>query len=261
MNMIKFAAAAAITVAAIGIGASAQASTKPAPEWLMKSNDMQLLEGSVSIPTVTWVGCGKPSDPDGCGTYGGTDEIFTSNTTILHNAYVTDNPSYPVIYDIETWSYTPRPQRRHPLKAICKAIADASGDGAETIVTPYNPSPAEMEKEDVAAAKCGAYGVDIQAQFLNAHPYAYRGYVTAVTEAVRAVNPQIVVLAGLATNNPVPQTAAHLYRDYKYALKAGVNGFWFNAAVWSPNRCTKADGGPGCPAIAAAFFAKIGITQ
>jgi hypothetical protein len=74
--------------------------------------------------------------------------------------------------------------------------------------------------------------------------------------AIRSVNSRIVILTGLATNNPIVQTPAHLVTDYHRALAAGVQGFWLNAATWlAENQCTPADGGQGCPKVGLQFLA------
>jgi hypothetical protein len=251
--------AAAIVLAATP-ASQARASTAASTYWLVKSNDLALLQsaGVTNLPAFTWTGCGGLSDPDPCTT--GQQPIETSGRPILTMAK--DGYSGTVIYDIETWSYTPAPQREHPLDWICRVAKAVKTDkNMRVIITPYAKSPTQMEAEDAEAAKCGAYGVDIQSQFDNAHPYSFRGFVTADVRGIRRQSKSAIILAGLATNNPTPQKASNLARDYRYARAAGAQGFWFNAAAWTPDRCTASEGGTGCPEVAYWFFKDIGLSS
>ena len=241
------------------------ASQKPAPSWLVKSNDLILLrhraeKDGVKLPAFTWVGCGGKSDPDRC--VAGQQPIFTSYEALRSKALTGWKGT--AVFDIETWSYTPRPQRKHPDKWICRAAHLTRVDShLKVIITPYAKPPAKrLVGEDVAAAKCGAYAVDVQSQFINGSPAKFGRFIGKAVRAVRRVNSKIIVLAGLATNNPSVQTAAHLAADYRKALVAGVNGFWLNAAKWGRrNQCTAAQGGPGCPQVGVRFLEDIGLTH
>ena len=245
--------------------AALAASKKPAPSWLVKSNDLRLLrhrakKDGVKLPAFTWVGCGGKSDPDRC--VAGQEPIFTSYGAL--HAKALSGWRGTAIFDIETWSYTPRPQRKHPDRWICRAAHLTRIDShLKVIITPYAKPPAKrLIGEDVAAAKCGAYAVDVQTQFINGSPARFGRFIRKAVRAVRAVNHKIIVLAGLATNNPNVQTAAHLAADYRKALAAEVNGFWLNAAKWGHrNQCTAAQGGPGCPQIGVTFLEDIGLTR
>jgi hypothetical protein len=241
------------------------ASTKPPPSWLVKSNDLKLLrhqarKDGVKLPKFTWVGCGGKSDPDSC--VAGQQPIFTSYGALQSKAQTGWQGT--AIFDIETWKYTPRPERKHPDRWICRAAYLTRIDSQlKVIITPYAKPPAKrLIGEDVAAAKCGAYAVDVQTQFINGSPAGFGRFIRRAVRAVRRVNHKIIVLAGLATNNPSVQTAAHLAADYRRALAAGVNGFWLNAANWGPrNKCRAAQGGPGCPQIGVMFLEDIGLAR
>jgi hypothetical protein len=266
------AAAAGILAAAMLLGApepqpgaTLTANPKPAPVWLVKSNDLILLQrqaaaDGVTLPAFTWVGCGGKSDPDRC--RAGQQPIFTSYWALRSMALTGWRGT--AIFDIETWHYTPLAQRKHPDKWICLAAHLTRVDRHfKVIITPYAKPPAKrIIGEDVAAAKCGAYGVDVQAQFINGSPAKFGRFVSKAVKAVRHVNKKIIMLAGLATNNPSVQTAAHLTADYRKALAAGVQGFWLNAANWkSRNQCTAAQGGPGCPQVGVRFLENIGLAR
>jgi hypothetical protein len=117
-----------------------------------------------------------------------------------------------------------------------------------------------MLREDVTAASCHAYAVDIQSQFANADPDAFNAFIQRDVADIRAVNKKVLILAGLATNSPGVQTPQDLVSDYHAALADGVQGFWLNAADWGrENHCTAAQGGPGCPAIGVKFLEDIGL--
>jgi hypothetical protein len=241
------------------------ASKKLEPSWLVKSNDLKLLrrrakKDGVKLPAFTWVGCGGKSDPDSC--VAGQQPIFTSYGALHAKAQTGWQGT--AIFDIETWKYTPRPERKHPDRFICRAAHLTRIDSQlKVIITPYAKPPAKrLIGEDVAAAKCGAYAVDVQTQFINGSPARFGRFISKAVRAVRRVNHKIIVLAGLATNNPSVQTAAHLAADYRRALAAGVNGFWLNAANWGPrNQCRAAQGGPGCPQIGVEFLEDIGLAR
>jgi hypothetical protein len=241
------------------------ASTRPAAVWLVKSNDFNLLKqraaaDRVTLPAFTWVGCGGKSDPDRC--VPGQPPIFTSYWPLRSMALTGWQGT--AIFDIETWSDTPATERKQPDKWICRAAHLTRIDRhLNVIITPYAKPPAKLIiGEDVAAAKCGGYAVDVQTQFLNGSPARFGRFIHKAVKAIRRVNNKIIILAGLATNNPNVQTAAHLTTDYHEALAAGVEGFWLNARNWGRrNKCTAAAKGPGCPQTGVSFLQDIGLAD
>lgn len=241
----------------------AVATSPPQLLWLVKSNDLRLLghqarADGVTLPAFTWVGCGRPSDTDRC--QAGQQPIFTSYWQLRARAEAGWHGT--AVFDIEPWRHTPRAERTDPKKWICRAAGLQQIDPyLQVIITPFaRPQVTRMIGEDVAAAKCGAYAVDVQSQFINGSPPQFAVFLRTAVRAIRSVNKNIVILTGLATNNPAVQTAAHLVTDYHQALAAGVQGFWLNANNWTDrNRCTPADGGPGCPKVGLQFLAEIGL--
>lgn len=235
----------------------------PQPLWLVKSNDLAALRhqaraDGVTLPAFTWVGCGHPSDTDRC--QPGQEPIFTSYWQLRAKAEAGWLGT--AVFDIEPWRYTPQAERQDPKKWICRAARLQQIDPyMQVIITPFaRPQLTRMIGEDVAAARCGAYAVDVQTQFANGSPRQFTVFLRAAVRAIRSVNSRIVILSGLATNNPNVQTAAHLVTDYRRALAAGVQGFWLNANNWQDqNRCTPADGGPGCPKVGLQFLDQIGL--
>jgi hypothetical protein len=232
------------------------------PQWLVKSNDLALLgqqaarEG-VLMPQFTWVGCGGLSDPDTC--LRGQQPIYTSYWTL--RAAAEAGMAGTAVFDIEPWQRTPAPQRADPGAYICKAARLQQTDPQlKVIITPYVKPPGAMLREDVTAASCGAYGVDIQSQFTDADPDAFSTFIQRDVGDIRVVNKKVLILAGLATNSPVVQTPQDLVSDYHAALAHGVQGFWLNANDWGrENKCTAAQGGPGCPEIGVQFLEDIGL--
>jgi len=257
------AALALLMVAAPQRDATLAASTRPPLEWLVKSNDLSLLQhraaaDGLTLPAFTWVGCGGKSDPDRCAA--GQQPIFTSYWPLRSEALTGWHGT--AIFDIETWSDTPAAEREHPDRFICRAAHLRRIDHhLNVIITPYAKPPARLIiREDVAAAKCGGYAVDVQTQFLNGAPAKFGHFIRKAVRAIRRVNNTIIILAGLATNNPEVQTATHLASDYHKALAAGVDGFWLNARNWGQrNMCTTATDGPGCPQTGVRFLENIGL--
>lgn len=241
----------------------AAAASAPQPLWLVKSNDLTVLRhqaraDGVTLPAFTWVGCGPPSDADRC--QAGQEPIFTSYWQLRAKAKAGWLGT--AVFDIEPWRYTPRDERQDPRKWICRAARLQQTDPyMQVIITPFvRPQVPRMISEDRTAARCGAYAVDVQTQFANGSPRQFAVFVRAAVKAIRSVNKKIVILTGLATNNPKVQSPAHLVTDYHQALAAGVQGFWLNANNWlSHNQCTATDGGHGCPKIGLRFLAEIGL--
>jgi hypothetical protein len=256
----------AATTAPAGAHAGRLPSDSPAAPllWLMKSNDLALLQhqaatDGVTLPKfTTWVGCGGRSDPKHCRS--GQQPIYTSYWPLRRTALSGWHGT--TVFDIETWRATPAMQRHDPLKWICRAARLQKTDPhLKVIITPYvKPPTKKMIPEDVEAAKCGAYAVDLQTQFANGSPRDFGRFIRQAVRAVRKVNKKIIILAGLATNNPQVQVASNLATDYHNAQRAGVQGFWLNAKNWQGrNQCADAQGGPGCPQTGIQFLEDIGL--
>jgi hypothetical protein len=232
------------------------------PQWLVKSNDLALLgqqaaKEDVLMPRFTWVGCGGLSDPDAC--LPGQQPIYTNYQRLRAAAQA--GMAGTAVFDIEPWRRTPAAERANPGSYICKAARLQQTDPQlKVIITPYVKPPGAMLREDVTAASCHAYAVDIQSQFANADPDAFNAFIQRDVSQIRAVNKKVLILAGLATNSPGVQTTQDLVSDYHAALADGVQGFWLNAADWGgENHCTAAQGGPGCPKIGVQFLEDIGL--
>jgi hypothetical protein len=238
------------------------ATTPTRPRWLVKSNDLAVLrqraaKDGVVMPQFTWVGCGGRSDPVAC--LPGQQPIYTNYWRLRSAAEA--GVAGTAVFDIEPWMRTPAAQRADPAHYICQAARLQRTDPQlKVIITPYVKSPRAMLGEDVTSAHCGAYAVDIQSQFTNDNPDAFNAFIRRGVREIRAVNKNILILAGLATNSPVVQTPRDLVSDYHAALADGVQGFWLNANNWAGrNKCTSAQGGPGCPEVGVQFMEDIGL--
>lgn len=245
-------------------GDRAAAAVNPAQLlWLVKSNDLtelnqQAAADGVSLPAFTWVGCGGKSDALHC--QPGQVPIFTSYWRLAARAKAGWRGT--ALFDIEPWRNTPLGQRHDPDKWICLAAQLQQTDPhLNVVITPFAQPPIPvMISEDVEAAKCGAYAVDVQSQFADTMPTKFASFIRAAVRAIRSANPDTEILAGLATNNPNVVTAADMTADYHSALAAGVQGFWLNANNWlNRNQCTATDGGSGCPQTGIQFLEDIGM--
>ena len=261
-------AALVLLTSEVGLPAAAAADgaparSQPSPLWLVKSNDLvdlaqQAETDGVTLPAFTWIGCGGLSDVDQC--LPSQVPIFTSYWRL--HSWAEARRRGTAVFDIEPWNLTPRAQRRDPEKWICLAARLHRADPKlRVIITPFAKQPTtQMIPEDVAAARCGAYAVDVQSQFANGSPQLFASVIRTAVTAIRTINRKILILAGLATNHPRVQTAAHLVADYHRALAAGVQGFWLNANNWQKrNECTAAQGGAGCPQVGVRFLTDIGL--
>lgn len=121
-----------------------------------------------------------------------------------------------VMYDPEAWAETPTWEERHPGRAM-QIFSDAAHEaGYRVVLTPHpglvdvsGASCSRAADESIAAAfiRCRIVAeaarlgdvVEVQAQFLEADPGAYRDLVQLATEQARAANPEVVVIAGLST--------------------------------------------------------------
>jgi hypothetical protein len=121
-----------------------------------------------------------------------------------------------VMYDPEGWPATPRGERRHPIAAMRAFATAARAAGYRVIITPHpnlvdvsGASCARSGTETTSAAflRCGIEGaaarladvVEVQGQWLEGDPTAYRSFVEGAADQARRAHPGVVVLAGLST--------------------------------------------------------------
>jgi hypothetical protein len=122
-----------------------------------------------------------------------------------------------VMYDPENWSATPEEERADPAAAMRAFGALARRHGYVVVITPHpnlvtvpDAECAAREREAMEAAfqRCRIQGraaraadvVEVQAQYLEGDPLAYRRFVAAAARQARDANPGVLVLSGLSTN-------------------------------------------------------------
>ena len=121
-----------------------------------------------------------------------------------------------VMYDPEAWSATPIWERRHPEAAMRLFSETAREAGYAVVLTPH-PGLVEVagaactrrsgESMATAFLRCRIMAraarladvVEVQAQYLESDPVAYRALVVAAADQARSANAEVVVLAGLST--------------------------------------------------------------
>jgi len=172
--------------------------------------------------------------PSGCGP--SDTAAFTSETALA--AWLKAGGPGPMglapyaALDLEGWSYTPESEKKTPqdmINAYCAAVKVADAHHVKLIATPVG---GDMYNVEAGAAKCGAWGIDLQFQANDVHPARYRTMVRTALKAIHAVRKSIVVIGGIGSDsggyaNPVP-----LVRDAVSGVKGLVNGFWYNEADW-----------------------------
>jgi hypothetical protein len=226
-------------------------------EWMIKSNDLAVVGGTGAYE---WVGCGLTTAPQTASNYTactpGQVPIYTN-----YNTFVADvnsgalAPGSTVIFDNEAWKWTPTFEKKHQVFYEQAAAQLAAAHNIFFINTPYEKSLSGIIAADLGAAKY-ADAVEIQAQPLDRSPAAYKGFVLRAVAAIRKVNPDIPILAGLATDaSGHPTGVRDMWAEYE-SVKSVVQGFWLNADTWpSPKGAGCAP--QGCPLTAMAFLNRV----
>jgi len=227
--------------------------------WMIKVNDLKTIGGMGSYE---WVTCGlttaplTPSNDTPC--QPGQVPTYTSEATFASDVANHKVPAgSTVLYDNEPWKYTPKVEKNNAAQYEQLFAQLATKNGINVIGAPYGKSPGAIFSRDVAAARAGDSVVEIQAQFLDRDPKGYVGFVKSSAAAIRAVNPNTVVLAGLATDAAgTPTPLGDMYSEWKNT-KNYVQGFWLNANTWTSH--IKGCAGQGCAITARAFLQEIGV--
>jgi hypothetical protein len=171
------------------------------------------------------------------------------------NAGQLPSGTFGVLYDPETWAFTPLAEQQNPVQAAKAAAAVAHAHGLRLIVTPaidlasvLDPSGTGPEWRQfldldlVGRLAKVADVVELQAQSLEQNTSVYTAFVQAAAAQANAARPGIDLLGGLSTNpSGVVIDAAELMADIP-ATRPVVDGYWLN--VPAP--------GPQCPACHAA---------
>jgi hypothetical protein len=139
-----------------------------------------------------------------------------------------------VMYDPERWRHTPLDEQRDPIGSIERFGRVAGAGWLVRMITPH-PSLVSVDaaagtltdgSEEATyefsgiteAAALSSEIVEIQAQRLQAAPHGYRDLVAATAARARAVNPDVLVLSGLATSPGFPATSRMLVEAWDSVL-------------------------------------------
>ncbi len=159
-----------------------------------------------------------------------------------------------VLYDPESWPYTPMAERLAVPRYAALAASLAHSRGLQLIVTPatdlvhsilpqnhrrtFGDAVRELVRLKLAKQTAPAADVyEIQSQGAEPHKKFFVWYVTQEARQVRAANPRAIILAGLSTNpHGLRVTAREVYEEV-LATRRLVQGYWLNVP----------SGGRGCP--------------
>lgn len=159
-----------------------------------------------------------------------------------------------VVYDQESWRFTPSAEQKGPAPYVRRAEAMAHRRGLQLIATPAadlvwavaRPAPGTVYETFLRlgiARRVGRFAdvFEIQAQGAEADVQRYRSFVAGAAAQAREANPRVVLVAGLSTNPTGRQvTAAQLEADVA-ATRQIVSGYWLNVP----------SGGAYCPTCGA----------
>jgi hypothetical protein len=149
--------------------------------------------------------------------------------------------TYGVLYDPESWGFTPPSEQRNPIAAAAQAAASAHAAGLRFIVAPAlnlttvlaPGTHATRDQEFLALRLLGRFAqsadvIELQAQSLERDPSRYRGFVHAAAAQARAANPRVTLLAGLSSNPPGSAVTVGQLRGDIGATRSAVGGYWLN---------------------------------
>jgi len=250
----------------VNYGPMAQATTTP-QTLMIKANDLAELPSGLG----SWhiVGCGvtaligwtipgvsgKPATGP-CAV--GQDRIFASYTSfqraVINGTEVAGNT---IIFDPESWIYTPTVEKDNLVKYEVLAGQLARANGIGIIYTPQDTNRAELDAEYRACAKY-ATAIELQTQYQQYRATAFKKAVQEDLAAIRAVNTSVPVLVGYATDpGGKPALVSRMVASYKSVVGL-IQGFQLNLARWRApigRGCAPS----GCPDIGVTFLQSIGI--
>jgi hypothetical protein len=160
-----------------------------------------------------------------------------------------------VIYDPESWQYTPPAEQRDPFTYASQFVSSARQHGLTPILAPgldlirvLAPQAASNSEgylqlrvpARMAQALAGGSGyIVIQSQSLERSPAEYASLLRSAVAQVDAANSRVTVLGGISTNpTGGPVTSAQLVEDL-HLTRSLVAGYWLNVPTPGPT-C------PGC---------------
>lgn len=161
-----------------------------------------------------------------------------------------------ILYDPESWSFTPLAEQQHLATYISMAASLARSHGYQLIVSPaldltksLDPAtladsggPTAFLQANVDKGTDGATVVDVQAQSQEISASTYSTFVKAVAGQISSTNSAATVVAGVSSNPSVGSVTAGQVADAMTSVLGVVKGYWLN--IPTP--------GPSCPDCGAA---------
>jgi hypothetical protein len=265
MRIIALALVASM-LAAFGIvmmmASTSKAAVLPSKLALVKSNDLTAV-GSGYGHDFRWVACGLGTGPPYASSYvackPGQVPIYASYKQLeLDISSGSLKPGTTILFDQETWSWTPLWEQRHPWFWLKQAGLLAHRHGIKIIETTYASSSAAEIGNAVASAPY-ADVVSIQTQRLDGNPAAFLAFSQQAVAAVRAVS-NVPIMLGLAPDaGGIPVPAWKITQEYNQTYNL-AQYYWQNADQWNrgpANGCERT----GCGATVDQFFASIGVNN
>jgi hypothetical protein len=149
-----------------------------------------------------------------------------------------------ILFDLETWRFTPENEQRDPVGFTAKAAALAHQHGLLLIATPATNLATLMrpgsDKYDaflslkiIGELAKVADVLEVQAQQAQGTP-RFTEFVRAASAQAHAANPSVIFFAGMSTN-PLGRTVTpeQLVSDYQATWRY-VSGYWLNVPARSP---------------------------
>jgi hypothetical protein len=231
---------------------------EPAKLWLIKDNDLGVI-GTQYQPLFAWVVCGVATANGPGGVPGGAcspGQVPTYGSYFLLKQAIADGQvvtGQTILFDQEPWVPTPPREQAKPgqyarmIGKLCQA------HGIRLVFTATDHVLSAAIPVDKIAAHY-AYAVSIQTQRNDYDPAKFIRFARRAVKAVRAANPKVRVMIGLAPDaSGHPVTAADIVREY-WATYSLVDGFWLNSNAWGNGTgCAPV----GCPEVSDKFLAEI----
>ncbi|MDP9024772.1 MAG: hypothetical protein M3N13_05300 [Candidatus Eremiobacteraeota bacterium] len=180
-------------------------------------------------------------------------ETFTSfaqfQSAVSVNAI--DPRTSALIYDNESWSFTPANEQADPATYTAQFASLAHAHGWAVIASHAGAN--SSAGLDIIAGMCQfADSYSIQSQGTEASLAAFSNQVITTATACRSANPRIKVFAGVSTGPSGQVVTAQQIADAIESVSTAVDGYWLNIPQNSPYcpRCTNFD-----PAIASQAIA------
>jgi hypothetical protein len=265
------------------------ASRAPAPAWMVKGQDYLAWDPSavvggkrvhypsiglqacsqgakpcprtqrLTLPSFTWRLCGRwgthvygLSDYTQCSSLTNRTLVFENYSRLqdaIDDGMFTKLKMNKALFDLETWKASGK-DSANPREWIKLALHVAHKHNIKLMIT-LGGGLAKCYKCMATAASHGAYKVSVQSQGAITLA-AFEGHVRA---ALKAVGNKSLLIIGLGTNTPSVHNVSLLRAEYAWARSAGFGQFWLNANNWQGrNKCTKPEGGLGCPEIGVKFL-------